>query len=661
MRSLGGTTLLSLLALALAGCAYPKAIKRAEALVEQGDYRGALAQYDRALSKRPRSADAAAGRAETIGGAIAEALADAEATLAAADYEGSLRHVAYIQDLDPGHAEAARVRVEVGDALLAEAEEAIGREQWEEGYARAARARDLVGDRLEVAPLLARVRSWFFARSDEALEGARYREALGYVDIVGRHEPDQRDEVSRRGAAVRDAWATVVAAEAGAREAAGQIGPALAWRRRAIEIAGRSVDVDAASRLAATLRARGTLPVRIDWTGDGGRTGGLAAVVEAEVGRIAGVVRGEGGLGASVDAPVAWCSETYTPWTAEQPYVSGQREVPNPQRAVVEDRLGWARNELAAAAPAEEAARGAAHQAEAAVANARAALQPLEADLAKVRDHHDRATHEVDSGRRMVADLVAQQAHLEQTDPNSAALAAVVITLGNVRARLMNAEDDLARAEQRRAELQPAADQASQALAGAREAAMVAVAEHQRAANRRSTAESQVGTLSAELAATPATLWEDVVDVFWYEVQRWTRVCEGEVTVRAWGPGLEGWQERFVDAQQTTDDAHPAWPQYGVALDPLGYPTGDAALVAAFDARIGPAVSDSLGRAIGAVRAADVVRARAQLDADPDAGLGALLSVALAAPWSIDGDTRAVLARHLGERYELEDPDAVLR
>ena len=64
----------------------------------------------------------------------------------------------------------------------------------------------------------------------------------------------------------------------------------------------------------------------------------------------------------------------------------------------------------------------------------------------------------------------------------------------------------------------------------------------------------------AQLAGTPAVLLEDVTELFRYDVWRWQRQCSAEATVSVYTPGLSPRTERLVDAQQTWDDAHPAWP-----------------------------------------------------------------------------------------------------
>jgi hypothetical protein len=386
----------------------------------------------------------------------------------------------------------------------------------------------------------------------------------------------------------------------------------------------------------------------------------LQSLVEAQVAGLQGVVRADGGVDVQLEVPGAWCAQEGAVRVAEQPYVSGQRTVPNPVHAELTQQLEWARRELGPATEAEGAAARAAADADWQLQAARSAAAPLEQQLSDAWQRVQAAERAVQSARQMVAELEAQQADLEARGGSDAALAAVVITLGNLRQQLASAEDELAWAQQEVAEVQPATDAAAWEVTNASHAASSASARWEDAASNLAGAQAAVSALEQQLYATPAQLVEDVIDLFRYEVTTWTRWCEGEASLRQRSARLGERTQRFSDAQQTSDDAHPGWPEFGVSEDPLRFPASDDALVAALDERIASALADEVTTFVSQSRSAALAEAVSELGVHPTRGLQRLLAVALAAPDAVDGATRATLRLHLQERYELEQPDALL-
>ena len=318
------------LVLLLVGCPYPRAMKQGAALVADGQYRAALAQYDRALEARPRSDDALAARAATVDGAVAEALAEARANLAQGAWETTLEHLAYVGSLRPRSPGAGRIpdpgrRRPGGGGPRRPRRRLVGRGLRSVGP-RPEPGPRAIGDRPDAGPApsptstRSPTRRWGAART-----GSR----SAALEEIARHEPDRVAEVDVRRQDVRYRWATVVAADADAREREALLGPALALRARAVEIAGRDEDRNAVERLGRPPSAgpgRDRAPVA--------RTGG--ADRRAGPGNRKRAVRRPGpGLGrrrGGGRAPGAGrrLLEGSTTWVAEQPYIAGQRQIPNP-------------------------------------------------------------------------------------------------------------------------------------------------------------------------------------------------------------------------------------------------------------------------------------------------------------------------------------------
>jgi hypothetical protein len=83
-------------------------------------------------------------------------------------------------------------------------------------------------------------------------------------------------------------------------------------------------------------------------------------------------------------------------------------------------------------------------------------------------------------------------------------------------------------------------------------------------------------------------------------------------------------------------------------------------MVQAIDQRIAPVLVESVRRGVGDAFAMRVAAARQAFVDGPDRGSAPLLAVVLAAPWSVDADTRRVLEDHLRQRYEIEAPAALI-
>jgi tetratricopeptide (TPR) repeat protein len=646
-----------LLSLVLAGCAYPAAMRQGAALEAQGDLRGALASYDRALSARPRSEEAREAREEVLQGAIAQALADGQDALARADYGEAVEHVRYIQELDPEHAEAAALRETVGDRLVAETRAAFEQQDWTGAYDWAAATRDLLPDRPEVPALLAQARAWFFAASEQkAAEGA-YREALDLLAQISSREPDRSGEVEPRALAVRGQWATVLAGQSDQHEQRALLGPALALRARAWEVAQRPEDAHALARLSGTLRQQAQLPVALRWYGDRSRNDhiwqGLAAAGP--------LVWADGGLIATIETPQARCSDGWTVSVAEQSYVAGQREIPNPQWAQLDQDLAVARQVLAELAGYEPQAVYRLQQAQDQVAAAEQQLAPLAEQRRKAHEHAENARAQIEGARGMVAQAQSELARLQAQGASGEVLLAMEMTLESARQHLQEQQDRLARAEQTLADVQPTWEQARIALQSAQDGVAAVRAELQALSERKVHAEQRAASLHAAMQSTPRSLWEDVVELFRYEVQHWTRNCAGEASVSLAGAAIAPFTHRYADAQQTWDDTHAAWPAYGVQEDPLAYPVADAELVRLLDERLAQSVLQSVQRGVDEAYAVRLSAARTLFASRPEEGAGPLLGLLLAAPSSVDADTRARVEDWLARSYGLEAPHTLLR
>lgn len=648
------------LVLLLLGCPYPREMKQGAASAARGEYRAALERYDRALQARPRSEAALAARAATIDGAVAEALAQANRALQGAAYEDTLGQLAYVAELRPDHPELVGLRTRVGDGLLAETRASLDAQAWAEAYGRAVRANRLVPERIEIAPILDQLRGNWFAWAEQSAVSGDWRNALALLNDVATWEPDRASEVDTRARDIRGRWAAVVAADAEAREREALLGPALALRARAVEIAGRTEDRDAVDRLRSVLRQQGQLAVELHWNGPSERTDVLVGAVQADLAQLSGLVWAPGGVVADLRAPPGSCTQGSTSWVAEQPYIAGQRQVPNPDWATIDQQLRDARARTAQAEGLVLEARARGERAAWELEQAeQQVVAPLAAQREALRAEQENAAAHVEGATRMVAEIEAQLAQLQASGADDLVIAGTIMTLGGTRERLQQEQNRLQAARAGLADLVARYDVAMAQIQPLRDTAAALRETHRGQAQALADWQQQVNTLDAQLAATAPILFEDVSAVFRYDVVRWQRKCAAELGVTTRVPGMEARALSWVEAAETWDDAHPAWPQYGVGEDPAWYPQSDADLVRSVDLRLAPAASAIVRSVVIDAFAMRVADARQAFVDRPDRGSALLLGLLLAAPYAVDDDTRGRLEAHLSRQYELESPGSL--
>jgi hypothetical protein len=326
--------ILSFALLTVTGCAFQNAIESGHTLVAQQHYRAALAEYERALRLDSDSDEARRLIAQITPYAIEEAEADMRRELADGRYEEAVKHADYVGRLDP--ARGAKQRVVIRDLMQADLEGRLDSGQMAAAYPFALRARRLFPAMPGLDAQLERLRQHYERQADTLAAAQQFEQALGSLEVIAQHEPEQQARLAGRRATIRGQWADTVAVKAKAAEAAEELGAAAALYARAFEIAGRAAEGDAMRRIVRELRADGAFVLTMDYAGDPRRRRRVAGLSEAQIASIEGVTltraSSEGAsMRASVNASAATCSEDVSHSTASQEYVAGTRQVPNPE------------------------------------------------------------------------------------------------------------------------------------------------------------------------------------------------------------------------------------------------------------------------------------------------------------------------------------------
>jgi hypothetical protein len=342
----------------------------------------------------------------------------------------------------------------------------------------------------------------------------------------------------------------------------------------------------------------------------------------------------------------------------QQEYVAGTRLVDNPRylelsaaigRAGVEaDRLG---RDLAGLQADAARQRGEARDC------VRRDEQPTARRLEQSRRQLARAQSAVAAQRARVETLQTELGR--KRDPEERA---------RVQRELAEAEEELGRLESQEHQAQQAvfAQEASLQQAQAQCQALSQAASHTEAAvlatqAAHSAREREIDLLERERRATPPQVSEPVIEIFHYEIRRFTRTCEGTVAVDVEPAWTRGVRRAVPTSRATRDDTHPAHPRYGVVADPLQFPLGDHDLRSGADDDAAMAIVAMLTGFVRDYYASMTDRATEMAATDTATATDMMVAVLVAAPGKLSPQHRDRIAGHLREHYGLRDLAAITR
>ncbi|MGM0558751.1 MAG: hypothetical protein ACQEVA_20360 [Myxococcota bacterium] len=642
-----------------AGCASKQAIKQANQYAQQGKWRQAYAECERAHQLNPDNEEAQKCVADTRPKATSAALEDARSELAAQRYAAALDHIDYVDSIhDEPPKKAVTLRKDVKLAVRDRLETYIANGEMERAYAFAGEAAEIYGDAEFVERGYEDCYEHFAATAKAHEMEDDYAEAIAALAVIQRHDPARADEAQREQERIETIWAEELEAEALALEKDGKTGGAVVMYAKAYELAGREKSRVQLRRLADELRARTTFGVQ--WTLDGPRDwersfektlqsrieGGKPAVVQVD---------DDAKLQMEFDLEKSDCADEATDTSrASTEYVSGTKRVPNPDYDRYEREANAARDDLSDAREEEDRLARELDEAERDLSNFRSreyepALDRLEDAEQRERDFEAR----VESARQFVDEAEAQLRRLERDENVSEeTIDGQRRTVQTLRRDLTQKETRYEDAQDDRQQLEREFRDAQSELEDLQRRRDRVFDDHRDAQSRVAQLEDDVSRLQSKLRSTPQTLEEDVIDTFNYEVTNWKRTCEAEVQLSALITDMDKDYTMTLEATASTEDAaHPAHPEYGVTEDPLAFPSDDVELYRQVDEKIAQRAEELISGHARKFWNRRLAQGVEKMDSAPHAAADILLAVYLTSPKTLDSGEKTAMEEHLEEYY----------
>jgi DNA repair exonuclease SbcCD ATPase subunit len=357
---------LCLLTLTVAGCAFHRAVERAEQFELAGDFESAVAAYEDALRLDPEDEDVRRRLTESRRHASGAAVAHGDEHLAAGRLRDARSSAIQALDHTPDHPDAVALRGRVRDAAaakiappsatarggqefavegvdeneaLAADEGLIGRwreaEFWcqAEGTKRLCAARD-------------GARSQGLGRAQAAVDVARYEDARDLYALYAQIEPSRAGDAQRLRGEADGAEAADYRADAQREVREGRPEIAFILISRAAELSRSRDDERVRDMLRAEVAEAASLAVRLRVTGPGARTGHLEGEFERSVEGLSGAHLATQGEKADVRVHAPVCTESSVTAQRSLRYVHHIEVVPNPQVALLERELHIADDDI---------------------------------------------------------------------------------------------------------------------------------------------------------------------------------------------------------------------------------------------------------------------------------------------------------------------------
>jgi len=649
-------------ALVVSGCAFQQAMRDGNRAADGGDWRTAYSAYDQAVKTKPGNEEAKHAHAVARDNAVEDALGDAEASLELRQYERVADTLEYVRELDRDRPEVFHLKNDLSAALQYDFDRTWDAGEHRIAYQIAVLTTDILPDAGFLAEALQRSRAHFMDDSRRLLDDGQHEEALDTLNTIPELEPSRAGDVTALEQQIRISWADALVARAKSKIRGKREGAASVLFARAYEIAGRRSDIDQARGLADQLRSAGQFTLRTRVYGELTRGGALRDEVNKALPNISDAAVGTtsaSDVTMALSVFRARCSESkqVTPTTKE--YVSGQVEKPNPLWADLTARKDQAREiemisggQVGVLAPQLKSAQDALAAFDNRAGGAQAEFDGVQAKI-------DRADSQLKAAQELRDNLLDQLDNMQQEGASAEAIAqwegklaeqtgrvnewqAVVVGLQNTQAASRQELDALA------IERVPAAEAVARLQVG-----------FDAASGDRATAQSDFAQLTAQLAQTDKTIWEDVYDTFRYDVVAWTRTCSAPITVKAaprWDTLLGG-ERKFGPEATTTDTSHVGFDKAGIPTDPKVYPASDDQLIAQADAANAMAIIGWANELADDHFSTVTVETVVALQRDPDLSTTDLVGLFVGAPHRLDQQTVNTFATHLRQHYGLENAE----
>ncbi|MFP6686878.1 MAG: hypothetical protein VB934_19305 [Polyangiaceae bacterium] len=650
----------------LGGCAFQNYLDRGHDHAARGDYRAALAEYDRALRHDSDSDKARRLRDQIRPYAIDQATAEMRAQLKASRYEDAVAEAKYVARLDPK--KGNMLKGEILERMMAELDIQIAEGRMETAYVFGARIDKLFPTAKGVAKRRAIIRRALYKKSESALARGDHADAIEALAPVARYDRTQARIVNKRRSHIRNAWADTLVSKAKKAESEQHNGVAAAHYARAYEVAQRPEDRAALRRLAPGLARQAAFILAVKPDQDSQRALEVGTMLEHHALKLSGVRLPTDGDGATMvatlsAAPMA-CDQLATQSTATQEYVAGSRWVANAQYERIAAKLHGSEpkaqrlaNEVATERRSVKLKRAAAERCR--------RLEQIPARKARdaAASARDAARVDVQHHEQRIAKLERRLARARRTRRTKGLVHSrdgIRQRLAEERRQLHDAKHAYAQGSQKSNRAKDQYEHAQRRCKRARYDADKATRRLREKETALQRARAHVGQLSATLARTPDRVREDVIEEFRFPVSHVTRRCVANSTMElktAWdaGPSIR----KSTADTSTQDDTHLAYPRYGVSSDPLAFPFSDANLIQRTDRLLVKRLVKTVQGQVVDYYEYMSDRAFEWRRDDPDAATDVMVALVLAGRTHIAKKTLARFASHMGERHGLRKLDSL--
>ncbi|MBN2799367.1 MAG: hypothetical protein JXX28_09495 [Deltaproteobacteria bacterium] len=604
------------LALTLGACGAARDLRLGDASAAQGDWVSAVDWYARAAERRPDDLALAASLEDARVQAVEQLLASARERFERGDVLGAGADLVQAHRIGPADGRVLATRVELGGIVASRLRDATAAGDLEGATQRLVELRrgfpsQEQADALEDALM----RAWLDWAAAEAAAG---RHAAARDRILALEQQFPMDGViSGQSARIQSAWVGSLRQSATRKEREGRFAEAYTEAALSSALSGTTVDAAHRDQLRRSFLEHRGLVIAPSLQGPPQRVGQLSAMVASALGQGGPATWRPGTREAEVGGLVRLdplsCVEEVIALPGEHPYVSGTREVLNPDWAALDQRSDQLRHRYHALVEEEQA-----------LTDRRAAAEEA---LPRAQETEVSARDAVTDARRVLADVELERARaedaLDAAQQAKDALVAGTPPTAELRALAEQVPARRAVLEGLRAQVDAAAvalDRAEAAFQQAH-AEVLALAEELRGATqelaqvreRRLQTRTELDGVVEEQRRTPRLLQQDLVSIYHFEVQEWTRTCSATLKVRLSGPG--GDQEQVLSASaQTRDRTWLGNPQVGLAPDPLLFPVSDRLLQEEVDEGVAQALVAVVGDQIQQERSHLLARTAGERD-----------------------------------------------
>jgi len=576
------------------------------------------------------------------------------------EYPEAKTHLDTVDKMDPDNPDSAERRRAVRTEMIADIRGQI------DGEADLRVTYELVGDFREMYPADDERTKLLFDQhykvediSKALVEAEQYKQAVEAARLLGEFDPGQatRSEVLEREIGVL--WADQYADRAKTESKAKRYGLAGVLHMRAYELSDREADRSAGNTAIEREMAQARVHFLLDSEGDG-RHWMLSKILRNQIEQHPDVKRGgtqTWTLKAKLYASKQWCNQTSEKETLTKDWISGTKQVSNPEYETIDAELDAAKAELKTAESDLKKKTPGAERADTSMAKLDGTRTAASEAFAAIEEKYANSQKQQKDVLANEAELVAAVERLEKSGTDQE-VAVANGSLKTVRKYVEKAaatlEEDKAEYDKLKAEL--GGVDASQA--NARSAATASQKEREAATAAATAASEEVASIESRLSEHTETLPEDVPAVLEYDKTTWLLSCQGPTTLYTtakWETALEKKTKTEV-TKSATDTSHRGHSGAALKEDPREYPKSREVMYEEINDETLAGISEHLIAHVKEYYSLRLAGGLEALGGDPDQATQELTALLLGAGGVADDEVKTQVKKHLADTYGLADP-----